>query len=228
MGDISLWKAVVKTDVTVDIEQTDDMSKLIHLTNVALGPNPSDEPHTAIISKDGIDIAIATLVNGKCHQHALDLVLDSTILLKNTGGSALHFSGYLTVGTYESDMDEDDDDGQVMERQLASFSDEDEDEDYDSAPKKAQKIGEGSKKVPASAPPKVQPKSEIIGGEGADEADYEKALIAFLKKSGKPQPMASLGISVKRPAAVPKLSVFAKERPSKFKVDAKNGTIALA
>eukprot|EP00798_Chlamydomonas_sp_ICE-L_P006907 gene6907-30885_t len=266
MGDIRFWSCVVEKDTVLEVEQTEDSSEYYHITNVALGPKPAEGPHTIIVEADDEQTVIATLIKGHCYQHGLDLVIDSTVKLVNTGKSPVHISGYLTISAAD-DYDEGDDRG--MQGMSDDDEDEDEDEDSDEAPqgvpldgmdededededevmgpdededeeeeeeeepaprpskrvaplattpaaKKAKK--EESKAAPASAPPKVQTAA-------SDPAvTFEKVVVDFMKKAGSPQTISSIGMSVKRPAGVPKLTHFFKDRASTFLVDASAGT----
>ena len=99
---MSFWSATVDRETVLNIKQTQKTARFIHITNVALGRNPADGPHTVLLSVRGMETVIATLhPQGFCFQHCLDLVLDSNTLIVNTGGSAVHLAGYTTTSTAE-------------------------------------------------------------------------------------------------------------------------------
>ncbi len=100
---ISFWSTTVDRKKNIDIKQTQKTARFIHITNIALGENPADGPHTVLLSVRGMEtVVIATLhPQGYLLQHGLDLVLDSNTLIINTGGSAVHLTGYTTSSTAE-------------------------------------------------------------------------------------------------------------------------------
>ena len=95
---LSYWSRTVISQEYLEIGQTPQVSKLIHVTNIALGRNAADGPHTVLLSVRGVETVIATLQkDGCCFQHHLDIILDSDTLILNTGKSAVHLAGYTTT-----------------------------------------------------------------------------------------------------------------------------------
>lgn len=62
----------------------------MHVTNVALGPDAKEGPHTLSIMVRGQEVVLATLDKKNCCQHGLDFVLDDTVVFKNSGPTPLH------------------------------------------------------------------------------------------------------------------------------------------
>jgi hypothetical protein len=97
MENMSLWSLAVPSGakgVTAEVEQHASVLTYVHITNCALPPNPADGPHTLVISRSGVDVALATLEKGKQLQHSLDFILDATTVFKVVGPasskSAIH------------------------------------------------------------------------------------------------------------------------------------------
>ena len=93
---LSYWSKTVHGLETVRIlNKTDSHLQYIHLTNIALGRNPANGPHTVLLSVHGLETAIATLQkDGCCFQHGLNIRLDTDTVITNTGESAVHLVGY--------------------------------------------------------------------------------------------------------------------------------------
>lgn len=119
------------------------VSKTLHVTQVALGHDSKEGDHTVYIERDETMYALGTLNKKTCPHMKLDLVLvDEEVVMKHTGGSVVHVTGYegLSYGAQDSD-DEDDpyadllleDDGDTDSEDGGSESSEDsEDEEEDS------------------------------------------------------------------------------------------------
>ena len=140
------------------------------------------------------------------------------------------------INDSDIDMDEDDEEDDSDEDEDDEEDDEsDEDEsDSDEEEKEAMKKRAGklltpqpSKKTkldnaPATAPSKVSTKKAPT-----NEQEYTKALKEYLKENG-PSKLATLGSSIKRPPAVPKLKRFLSTHASDFVYNQSNDTVSLA
>ncbi|KAJ9513120.1 hypothetical protein QJQ45_029386 [Haematococcus lacustris] len=172
LSDMSLWTLVVpKKGIKCEVEQSADRLCYVHVTNVALPPNPPPGPHSLVIKRDGQEICIATLEKGAHPQHTLDFILDSTTEFVTLGPGPTHLIGYLTM-SYADDSDDED-------------GDEDEDEDEDDAAPQAVPIangnqGKAAQPKPAGTKPAVAPKgaaglvdAEAVEGEEDEDEDDE-------------------------------------------------------
>ncbi|KAL6753268.1 hypothetical protein V8C86DRAFT_480192 [Haematococcus lacustris] len=163
LSDMSLWTLVVpKKGIKCEVEQSADRLCYVHVTNVALPPNPPPGPHSLVIKRDGQEICIATLEKGAHPQHTLDFILDSTTEFVTLGPGPTHLIGYLTM-SYADDSDDED-------------GDEDEDEDEDDAAPQAVPIANGNQvkaaqPKPAGTKPAVASKEAVEGEEGEDDDD---------------------------------------------------------
>ncbi|KAI8112677.1 hypothetical protein M9434_003998 [Picochlorum sp. BPE23] len=134
----------------------------------------------------------------------------------------------------DMDDDDDDDDDDDSDEEDDESDEEDDESDTDEEEKEAMKKRAGklltpqpSKKTkvdnaPATAPSKVSTKKAPT-----NEQEYTKALKEYLKENG-PSKLATLGSSIKRPPAVPKLKRFLSTHASDFVYNQKNDTVSLA
>lgn len=122
-SDMSFWSLEVKggSSETVEIEQTVDICRYIHINNLALAPGSNDVPCTLSVVANGTECVLATLSKAAM-QYPLQMICDGTCTFKNSGKASLHLSGFSTT-TMAGD---DDDDMGMM-----GSEDEDEDEDED-------------------------------------------------------------------------------------------------
>lgn len=137
------------------------------------------------------------------------------------------------INDSDIDMDEDDEEDDESDDE-DDESDEEDESDSDEEEKEAMKKRAGklltpqpSKKTkldnaPATAPSKVSTKKAPT-----NEQEYTKALKEYLKENG-PSKLATLGSSIKRPPAVPKLKRFLSTHASDFVYNQKNDTVSLA
>ena len=124
------------------------VSKTLHVTQVALGHDAKEGDHTVYIEREGSSYALGTLNKKTCPHMKLDLVLvDEEVVMKHTGKSVVHVTGYegLSYGAQDSDDDDgyedllleggdtDSDDGEEDSEEEDSDDDDDDDDD-DEAP----------------------------------------------------------------------------------------------
>ena len=82
---MSLWTLVLPPgkSTVYELQQAPDVVQYVHLTNVALGPNPAPGSNCITVAVSGAEVALATLDKERHPQASLDLVLDQTIEFKN-------------------------------------------------------------------------------------------------------------------------------------------------
>lgn len=88
------------------------VSKTLHVTQVALGHDAKEGDHTVYIEREGSSYALGTLNKKTCPHMKLDLVLvDEEVVMKHTGKSVVHVTGYEGLSYGAQDSEDDDDDG---------------------------------------------------------------------------------------------------------------------
>ena len=119
---MSFWSLEVKggASTLLEVEQTVDVCRYIHIQNAALAPSPSDAPATLSVMTNGQECVLCTL-SKSAMQYSLQMLCDGTLSFKNSGKASIHLSGFSTTS-----MPGDDDDGDMG---MMGSDDEDEDED---------------------------------------------------------------------------------------------------
>lgn len=129
---IEFWGVQVPGKKTIDVEVTNNESafEIVHVTNVALGAQPTAGPHAVAIIYDGKEVVLGTLDQSRVSQFGLDFGCTKSFKLKNYGTSAAHIAGFKTRSMLE---DQDDDE----------FSDDEysDDEDVPMAVPMGRKVG---------------------------------------------------------------------------------------
>ena len=86
------------------------LSKTLHVTQLALGHDAAEGDHTVYIVSEDRSFALGTLNKKTCPHMKLDIVLvDELVVMKHTGPSDVHVTGYegFTYGDDDGDDDED-------------------------------------------------------------------------------------------------------------------------
>ena len=87
------------------------LSKTLHVTQLALGHDAAEGDHTVYIVSEDRSFALGTLNKKTCPHMKLDIVLvDELVVMKHTGPSDVHVTGYegFTYGDDEEDEEDDD------------------------------------------------------------------------------------------------------------------------
>ena len=66
----------------------------IHLTQVALGPEPTAGPHTVLAASGKSKYAIGTLEKGRTDQFSVDYMCTTDVSFRNSGQSMVFLTGY--------------------------------------------------------------------------------------------------------------------------------------
>lgn len=85
------------TTVEVPIQNVEDSSVILHITQVALGANPKAGPHTVFVVRDGQEFAIGTLEKGRCEQFSVELSCTTDLSFRHSGQTDIHLTGYRLV-----------------------------------------------------------------------------------------------------------------------------------
>ena len=104
-SDMRFWSLIVPGggEEALEIEQTPTKVQYVHITNVALGLNPSDGPCTLSLIQNGVALVLCHLSKGNAMQYPLQMMLDESVLFKNSGKSAIHLTGFVTTSSDEED-----------------------------------------------------------------------------------------------------------------------------
>lgn len=105
------WGVEVKPGKKVRVKLDDADDVVLHITQVALGPNPKEGDATVLLEMDGKRWPIGTLSSSDNTEFTLDLPIDDTFTIRHTGPSAIYLTGYTETveEDEEDDVDEDDD-----------------------------------------------------------------------------------------------------------------------
>lgn len=118
-SDMTFWSLSVPGggEQPLEIEQSPTTAQYVHVTNVALGMNPSDGTNTLSIIQNGVSLVLCHLSKANTMQYPLQLMLDESVTFKNSGKTTIHLTGFVTSSSDVDDdeglMDEDEDEVQM-------------------------------------------------------------------------------------------------------------------
>jgi len=145
------------------------VSKTLHVTQVALGHDAKEGDHTLYIQRDGSSYALGTLNKKMCPHMKLDLVLvDEEVVMKHTGKSVVHVTGYegLSYGAQDSSDDEDPYADLLLEGDDSEEEEEEEEEEDDDDEEASEEDSEDSEE---EAP-------ELVGLQNIPSADDDDSI----------------------------------------------------
>lgn len=133
---VAFWSVILPAngkEVRQEIESTETVVSTIHVTGMALGPQPKKGSHVITLEYNGVNAVLATLEDPHTRQFHMDIVVDQTAKFRNSGGSEVHLYGYhvsTPVRSEEEDEEEDEDEeGEGEEDEEGEDGDEEEDEE---------------------------------------------------------------------------------------------------
>ena len=97
-SDMSFWSLEVKggASTLLEVEQTVDVCRYIHVQNAALAPGPSDGPSTLSVITNGQECVLCTL-SKSAMQSSLQMLCDGSLSFKNSAKASIHLSGLSTT-----------------------------------------------------------------------------------------------------------------------------------
>jgi len=221
---MAFWGCVLKPGQKHPVRIED--SDVLHLSQACLH-DPKDGKNYLQVEVDGTAYSIACLEKGKREHDCLDLFFDSqktSFMCK--GNSEIHLMGYIEPSDFGEGSESES--PQVVTKAgspkaapqaMAEESDDDfsegEEEESESPAQAPQKASQAkSPKRQAASEPEASPAKKAKGNP-AEEAEYVKKLVDFLKTSGKSN-LGQLGSKVARPASCPKMKAVIEANKDKF------------
>lgn len=140
-GYLEFWGVNVppKKEARVDLRGQAD-THFVHVTNLALGPNAAEGPHTVVLKTGGKAFTLVTLDVGGVTQYKTDTVISEAATFAHSGPGVVNITGYRAMLPGMPDMPECGVDDEALsdveegeEEEVESGSEEEED-DSDEAP----------------------------------------------------------------------------------------------
>ncbi|CAD7697775.1 unnamed protein product [Ostreobium quekettii] len=140
-GYLEFWGVNVppRKEVSVDLRGHAD-THFVHVTNLALGPDAPDGPHTVVLRTGGKVFTLVTLGAGGATQYKTDTVISEAASFAHNGPGVVNITGYRAMLPGMPDMPEGYVDGEALsdveegEEEEEESGSEEEDDDSDEAP----------------------------------------------------------------------------------------------